>query len=101
MIKELILATIIIILGVALILTSHDRKNTISANEAIYSKLDSLIKVNEKYNKLLNLKLDSLNNNKTIINNTYNKIYENFSNPSITSDDSIASYISSKIQNKR
>ncbi len=47
------------------------------------------------------IKIDSLYNNKQIINNTYETTIKNYSNPTIVSDDSISRYISNKLQNRK
>lgn len=47
------------------------------------------------------IKLDSLYNNKQIINNTYETTIKNYNNPTIVSDDSISRYISNKLQNRK
>ena len=47
------------------------------------------------------IKIDSLYNNKQIINNTYETTIKNYSNPTVVSDDSISRYISNKLQNRK
>ena len=47
------------------------------------------------------IKIDSLYNNKQIINNTYETTIKNYNNPTIVSDDSISRYISNKLQNRK
>lgn len=47
------------------------------------------------------IKIDSLYNNKQIINNTYETTIKNYTNPTVVSDDSISRYISNKLQNRK
>ena len=96
------IATIIGFIFVLLLLKYCNPKDT--DIEINYKQVDSLQIIIDRLEIELykrDIKIDSLYNNKKIINNTYETTIKNYSNPTVVSDDSISRYISNKLQNRK
>ena len=72
---------------------------TIIPNTTQVDSLNNIIKQNNILLKKQNIIIDSLKNHKSQIINRYETTIQNYTNPSIVSDDSISRYISKELHN--
>jgi len=85
--------------GIILIVRYFDKpKVTIDNSTSQIDSLKNIIKVNNIILKRNEVIIDSLYNHKSQTTNKYETTIENYSNPTIVSDDSISRYISNELR---